>query len=483
MSRRIGVLAVSSIALAALAIAKARSPRSPASSSSKPHYRYEDIARGPEYPAPSHELEGAVLRGDIARLRRHAWSLWEGVTALGSSTHGGQRLPTFETWYSIPEVFNPRGPEGLGDRALTHPFRPPTQKVLAHGGHREGSAGVMSFVKYDASAAAFIWDSSLHRRATLDAMRTKFDADRTPVVERSIAPFPNTAVALKLVFWLVKDPDSKESDAGLTGLPIWDATAPPPPDGGTPMHTTWRRAVAVDPGARYPIGSRQRVNIAATATSAPRFVDATVVRLDRFYSHRLTSNEEVLDARTFMTQTSLQDEQERFVTTAAQTPAIGDFIVLVAMHLTTKEMSDWTFQTFWWTDEPDAAPFGHDRPKSVPAPFASYAMCTAYSAVSPRGPGDGEPVCFNPYLETDLGPTKPYAVAGRTFPPNPMAGTRSNCMNCHRRAGYPAFDAKDPTSADFGHVANDGWHSPGDAYFAPLVKTDFLWSIPLKATP
>ena len=52
----------------------------------------------------------------------------------------------------------------------------------------------------------------------------------------------------------------------------------------------------------------------------------------------------------------------------------------------------------------------------------------------------------------------------------PMAGTRSNCQNCHRRAAYPAFDPKAPASADFGHVYNDGYRSPDDPYFARLVE-------------
>ena len=71
-------------------------------------------------------------------------------------------------------------------------------------------------------------------------------------------------------------------------------------------------------------------------------------------------------------------------------------------------------------------------------------------------------------------------MEGTTFPPDPMAGTRTNCQNCHRRAAFPAFDSKAPAAADFGHVANDGYRSPNDPYFAQLLKVDFMWSIALK---
>ena len=113
-------------------------------------------------------------------------------------------------------------------------------------------------------------------------------------------------------------------------------------------------------------------------------------------------------------------------------------------------------------------------------PFDNYLMCTAYSTVSPRGPGGALPICFNPYLETDLGATKPYVMDGKTFPADPMAGTRANCQNCHRRAAYPAFDPKIPYAADRGHVYNDGYRSPADPYFAKLLKVDFMWSMALK---
>jgi len=62
-----------------------------------------------------------------------------------------------------------------------------------------------------------------------------------------------------------------------------------------------------------------------------------------------------------------------------------------------------------------------------------------------------------------------------------MAGTRSNCMNCHRLAGFPAIQPENPEAASLGRVFNDGYRSPADPYFDRLVKTDFLWSIALKS--
>lgn len=439
----------------------------------------QDLPKRFGFPVAEQKLLAAVLTDDQARVRRHAWELWAALTSPSSSVVDGLRLPVFATWYSIPEVYNPKGPAGVDRRSLRHPFKTPTQSAIANSSRGGAPAGLMSFVKLNRQAAQFVWSNGYHLTPTLSGLNARYDAAGTAPVERSIRPFPNDAVAIKLVFWLIKDAKSPQSERGLTALPIWDPAYPPPANGVPPMHTTWAKGVAVDPAGRYPEGSLQQVNLNGTA-AMPNPTFAPVVSLKRFYAHRLKNAEDVADARVYMDMmSSAAGEQERMITNAGQTPEIDDYIVLLGMHVTTKEMDDWTFQTFWWMPAPHTAPFGGDRPVTVQPPFDNYQMCTAYSTVSPLGADGALPVCFNPYLETDLGPTKAYTMDGKTFPPNPMAGTRSNCMNCHRRAAYPAFDPKAP-AADFGHVYNDGYRSPNDPYFAKLLKTDFMWSIALK---
>jgi hypothetical protein len=192
--------------------------------------------------------------------------------------------------------------------------------------------------------------------------------------------------------------------------------------------------------------------------------------------------EEVAAARRFMRIMSAgANEQERMVTGPRRIPDLGDHIALMAMHVTTKEMDDWTFQTFWWTPTPDAAPHADGRPPGVKGVWANYQMCTAYSMVTPRTPSGSPHVCFNPYLESDLGPTAPFTVGTERYPPDPMAGTRSNCMHCHARAGWPALVPDNPYSANLGRVANLGYLAPNDPYYARITRTDFLWSLVFHA--
>jgi len=133
------------------------------------------------------------------------------------------------------------------------------------------------------------------------------------------------------------------------------------------------------------------------------------------------------------------------------------------MHMTTREDSNWTWQTFWWNyNQP--FPYGAP-PSSVPAPFNNYAMCTGYSmTVNPPNSTQGtNVVCYNPYLETGL---------------SGVNGVQSNCMSCHGVAslgnnpnnpGYPPFK---PSTTSYISVTE-----PQDdiTYYDCQTTTDFSW--------
>jgi len=450
-------------------------------------YVYQDLPDTIGFPVDDNVLIAAVDAVDVRAMRTHAWALWRSLTAPSRSVWNGQRLPIFETWYSATEVFEDRYRLDQGmeahPRRFIRKFDVPRQSVIARSTAAIEGAGVMSFVKLNHAAAAFIWDNRYYVRATLDELQRRFDAGAAPPEQRQVRPFPRRAIALKPVYWLIKDGASPDSERGLTALPYWDPAYPPPADGRSPHHLTWGKCVAVDPDGRYPRGSRQTINCNGTRTR-PRPVEAEVVGLDRFYTYRLSDREEVEAARTFMRQMSAgADEQERLVTDPGQTPAIGDYVALMAMHVTTKEMDSWTFQTFWWSPTPDTSPHADFRPPDVRGVWAHYLMCTAYSMVTPRTAAGGPNICFNPYLEADLGPTKPYTVGTRRYPADPMAGTRSNCMHCHARAGWPAYVANDPYSANLGRIFNEGFLAPNDPYYERITRTDFLWSPVFHSQP
>lgn len=418
-------------------------------------------------------LQGYVAANDLNSERRHSWLLWAGLNSPSGTVKGGAVLPTWQTWYTTEQVYAGPG-KGKRHAFVCCAFEEPRQLIEEHSaiGH-DKPAAIMSFVRFNYPAMAFIYQNTYDKQSTLKGLNAFYDAQHRPARMREIKPFPREAVAIKTTFWLIKNP---QNGAAITPMPYWIASDPPPSGGRTPNHLTWRHCVAVDPAHRYPEGTPLQVNCNG------KQVTAKTIGMQHFYSYRLTDPGEVEAAKEYAKHLSMETDQEHVVT-GQLSPEVGDYLVLTAMHVTTKEIPSWTFQTFWWTPYPNAPPFGADRAPQVRGVFANYAMCNAWNEDLPATATGGPHICFNPYLEADLGPTKAYVMDGKRYPADPMAGTRSNCMACHARAGAPAkMDPPYlPGTTSMGHVFNAGHVSRSDPYYAHIITTDFLWSIPLMA--
>ena len=246
---------------------------------------------------------------------------------------------------------------------------------------------VMFDVAFDPHAAHHVAEHRLGDRAVLEHL------DEFPA-------FPADAVAIKLTWYAVKA-------HGLTTMPIWDGE----PSGDANADTTWQRTIQIDPDG------------------------VAGVPLASFIYRDLATEADVATARI-----------------AAHDPAlaIGDHVALVAAHVTTKEIPDWTWQTYWWHDAPkgeaDAGRFAADRPPDLHGVAASYLMDATYSTDAP---------CFNPWLEA-------------RFPD----GVASNCVTCHQRAVVGAADYLPVTH---GRLRAD------DPYFRGHLATDFIWSVAFEA--
>jgi hypothetical protein len=235
----------------------------------------------------------------------------------------------------------------------------------------------------------------------------------------ALPAFPRSAIAVKPVWYAV------HRDR-VTEIPIWDNDPAQPDADGNPSRT-WRRTITIDPSLD-----------ASTDHNAGGEHVPGRVPVGAFLYRVLETDAEVTAARG-----------------AARDPtlAAGDYLVVIAMHVSTKEIPDWVWATFWWHDHPDG-PFGADRPATLTGPAASYLMDVAYSAETPRE-ADGSPhVAMNPWLE------------GR-FPD----GLHSNCVACHQRAALGAVDYLPVTR---------GVTPTGDPYFDGKTTTDFVWSLALE---
>lgn len=374
---------------------------------------------------PAGDLLSALEADDVIRMRRHAWSLFSGLTSQDALD---VKAPIFLSWYTKANVFETHAedngkfglevPKQVLD-ALKIDAKLLVDPILA-------AAPVLDKIYFNASAYAHIIDNKLNEAPA----RTKLNCDlknSTPLEDRKIPDFPNDAVAVKTI-WRVA------SATKLTALPVWDPESNAPHDRGNDPDLSnpgeWSRYVAVntDPKVHY---QGDHANIRPVTG---KMQQARVVPLSRLFHIKIA-------AETLAAAVQLAPHD---------TPQPGDYLILVGMHVTTKEIPNWVWATFWWHDRPDAGPFAAQRPSSVRGAWRNYLMNVSYDMETPREK-DGSPhVSFNPYLEAQKD-----------------GGIKSNCMTCHRLAAWPPL----PQETTRGTIPD--W----DPRFAGKIKVDFLWTL------
>jgi hypothetical protein len=380
---------------------------------------YHPIPPGFDFPADPAALLKLRDDGNVSAMRKHAWMVFAGLT---QPTETGEA--TWETWYTGEQTFR-SGAELQGEHPLVRKFRNPRQ-FMSPGPHPQAiGASLLSTILFNADMRKHVRTNNYNSRAHLTELNNAF-APSTPIADRHIIDFPNSAVSLKPVWWIVKK-------TGLTATPVWDPELNPQIAGGND-YPTWKRAVAVDPSRNeIPAGETATVNLLGRS-----FPGSLVVPLAHFYHFQISQSE--IDSVRTSQAPNAQDAQ------------IGDYAVLIAMHCTTKEIPQWIWATFWWHDKPDTGPFAADRPSAVVGVWRNYLMNTTYSMDQPKEADGSPPICFNPWLE------------GRF-----RNGVKSNCMSCHQKAVWP-------TNGNFLPITR-GSLKPTDPIFANKMKLDFLWSV------
>jgi hypothetical protein len=423
----------------------------------------------PGFPVAASTINGWVSVGNQSAIRTHGWNIWAGLSAITSASQG---LPIYETWYSNTEV--QQGPPVQAAatrftvlRSAGHPihnFQVPEQLhharlhtaglafVPAAAAPVDVHAQILVTTQFDADYAQSVWSNTYQNPATVWNLQANWGTI-TPVSARVIKPFAAPSISTKPVYQFVNGP---RHNNGLTTVKYWLGDLTTGPTHSTnrafPTPDTWNQCVVVNTGSAPNPG-----NLTCFGTSTPA---SGMVPVSKFYNYVLTAAE----ATNACAQLGLPSP------CAIQA---GDYAILVAMHVSTRENDNWTWQTFWFNyNQP--FPYGAP-PANVSAPFNSYAMCSGYSMTTrpPNSPRGTNTECYNPYLETGLGPT--------------VLGTKSNCMSCHMVAsiGNNPNDGKaQPSSRNsFGYptfaagTANISVSNPSDdkVFFDCQTTTDFSW--------
>lgn len=420
------------------------------------------------YPASPETLQQWIDTQDLAKIRAHGWDVWQSITQPA----GESGYPVWETWYSGHELFD-LGPERTqGQRAGFRDFERPTQfhHLAAGAGSRtpaDRPETVLAFNRYSPSLAHTIWRKGLYQARTLNRINEAFDARGTPVGARLVSTSEGAvdaqAICLKPVFQFI---DGQRP----TPVPYWAGISPLTSTNlANPEPHTWRQAVLVDPTGKLAPGSRHKVSF-----NAEYDYEATVVPLERFYYLRITQAE----ADNF-SQFAAESGDDVGAGNLTDTNSVlsmvkaGNIALLTAMHVTTKENTNWTWQSFYWSPGENRTNDDAGKPPALALPWSSYDMVTAYFMAVPDNASEGRPwIAFNPYLETNLeGTAKMQGGVGVSW-----TGVDSNCMTCHRMAGWREnLNGPDPLTPPY---VPSGFISPDDPhFFGGFTKLDFLWSL------
>lgn len=401
------------------------------------------------------------------KIRQHTWGLWVGLTQETDQVYDGQKLRVFETWFTPGDILNGARLDALIER---NPRK--LQPLRQISGHRDVKAvgdaltasqesSVLGLVKYSPAASEHIIQNDLFSG---QALTTLLRAG-----EDEIPTFPPEAIVLKPVFQPL--PSSKLIDGRYIQVPVWPGppgdTPPGPPIPFPP--TAWHSCVWID--LKNEAKGDGSVDTACKKDGSSRTPQDTY-NVSDFINFQISA----ADAAAFNKNNSGPHVDG------------GDYFVLMGMHATSREVTRWTWQTFWWSAHPDKPHFpssqeiAQTRPEELTGAPRHYAAAIAYSMLVPIQPVTGgenfgnSVYAYNPYLEaqfsrSDLPDSVPGTYEGRVVANT--VGIHTNCMSCHGRANYNPFKLNSaPNYTGVRYINLD------DPRFRGTLRVDFLWSIP-----
>jgi hypothetical protein len=394
---------------------------------------------------------------DSLSVARHAWGIWAGLTTKTGQTYKGQDLYVYDTWYGVQELSDAVGNMDTNAGCLkaknsrTVLSKP---KQFAHAGFQaepsiDTDYRILETVAYSPDAACFASQGLVFNQSTLNKYLVKGEVGKIP-------DFPNTSITTKPTYYVVK------ASSGLARLPVWTTTPVPAKVFGNKL---WNHFVYVDLENKQ-APNKKLVPVIGDAPTQDQIAAATCNASDFLY-FRLDD-----DAAAY-----LNMQQDKGTDPAHQFQA-GDVALLVAMHVTTKEIPNWTWQTYFWAPDPyyPGQPsnefYAAMKPKEITGAAAHYAVSPCYAMVYPNQPITGGTdkgafpiICYNPYLEAGFGPS--VFQFKNTYNPDFQYGVQTNCPACHALA---------TSSGKLGY-STDQYIDMLNPVFKDDVQLDFAWSI------
>jgi hypothetical protein len=276
------------------------------------------------------------------------------------------------------------------------------------------------------------------------------------------------SVAVKAIWYLTKGVGNQATITSYTPAPLWDSENPAQAGGGGGQNVFLNLSQTSCPGGN-----------ADLLLSGQKFlITGKPIPLGCYYHETAT----VADLESALN--SQLPERRKLPQRIDQSTKL--YFVLLGFHVATREIRDWTWQTYWWSGRaftagpddgvqkypsPGEEYFGGGSPvvsgpTADPAsPWLHYVMNATFGV--PLESKNPTPITFNPYLELDF-----------------LGGDTSNCLSCHQ---FAMLDPK-PTEAGFEAAQTTGLTSPANGLHPCTTekpgeqlnggfKTDCLWSL------
>jgi hypothetical protein len=390
----------------------------------------------------------------------HAWGLWAALTEMTDQQYNGRNLRRFETWYTPQDVMTAMDQNtSLSDLERTDGKLQFRKKFdFGHDANLKPAAGDISGkVKYSPGMAEQALAGRYFDEAVLKAK----------IVENEIntVNFKPNAVMLKPIYRVLTSTSQVEGKENTYYFHLWTGKQ----DGGK-EDSLFSKIVNV-----------------TTNPDDPSIDNVDTYSIDAFIHHRMS------EAEAYTYNNSSKEGQE-----FKDTAHVGDPVIFLGCHVSTRETQRWTWQSFYWTENPDNPVFPSSstiaegrKGLGLSAPADHYAVSIGYSMMSPALPFEGEPVdimnanvspvyALNPYIEgtfdktvyprQDSFYTGDYA---KQFYVGNVDGITSSCMSCHSQSYY---NGQSLQTAVAGFLA-DQYINRNAPWFEGSVQLDFAWSL------
>ncbi|MFT5085406.1 MAG: hypothetical protein ACI9Y1_003467 [Lentisphaeria bacterium] len=436
---------------------------------------------GFKFPESETTVNAWVYGSDTTKIVDHGWGIWAGLTSVVGAVDGVNVL-AFETWntptnmiYQIETLsssvagnkqkLKKAGVTGLIAKpprlelALPHQFKNrkdlngKLKNAIKAATPSDGDTNIFVSVAYNPPAAQHAISNKLFLQSTLNKYIEQGYTD--------IPNFPNNAITIKPVYKVITAANTVN---GIYTFPGWPGTPDP---ARTFAESDWDSCAYIDVNGSGPGGNSIDLGCKGRDSTNTFF-------LSNFIHNKITSD----DAKYLKSQLGI-------------TASAGDYAILVGMHVTSREIKRWAWQTFFWTANtsnpysPSSASIAAQQPSSLAAAAKHYAMSIAYQMVDPAQPITGganvgqSHIAYNPHLEASFDQQVfqiNRAIGGTQY--NEF-GVQTNCMTCHNLAQYdPKVNYSENSGANRETpYGTDYYMSIDDQVFDKVLRLDFAWSI------